>query len=92
MSLKSQFVSINLKEQKPEKSRLFCNIDYDIAEKVRDYKHQKASRRDKVIEELFEIAFNVIEKEQGAIKSRPVYVKEVAKKRATDMVNTKKNI
>ena len=70
MSLKEQFTEIKIEKEKPTKSSMFCKIDYDIAEKVRDYKHQQGLRLDKVLEELLMIGLKEVEKKKGKIKSR----------------------
>ena len=89
--LQNNLRSVSLKEDKPEKSKMYCNINYDIAERVRDFKYHKGMRLDRAMEELFTLGLKAYEKKYEEIPRRPLSVIQSGKKRGEQISKTKTN-
>lgn len=79
---------IKLEEEKPEKSSMYCKINYDLAERIRDYKYHKGIRLDKAMEHLFSLGLKAVEKEEE-IPIRPQSVIARGKKRGEEISKSK---
>lgn len=87
--LQNNLRSVRLKEDKPAKSKMYCNIDYDIAERVRDFKYHKGMRLDRAMEELFTLGLKAYEKKNEEVPQRPLSVIESGKKRGQQISKSK---
>ena len=86
--LKNNLRSVSLKEENPEKSKMYCNINYDIAERVRDFKYHKGMRLDRAMEELFTLGLKAYQTKYEDVPKRPLSVIEIwKKKRSTNIKN-----
>lgn len=93
MSIKNSFQKVKIKDKlcdKPKKSKILCDIDYDLAEKIRDYKYKTGLPISKIMDKLILIGLKKVENQDGVIEPRPDSVKQNQLKRNKGISESKK--